>query len=279
MNIMKRISLLLAVLIGFGAAAFSQEADTSKVRIGKKQYTIIIDDAKEVRIITDADDDVIVSKRAPKKKRTPRMNGTWDGFEIGMNSFVNSDYQLDLPGNAGFMDLKVPNSWALNFNFAEKSFGLIGNYFGLVTGLGLEYNRYMLSKNVDIAEVDGFMTGVPLDYGLDKNRFSLLYLDVPLMAEIQLPVTGEHKRIHLSGGVIGGMRLCSRQVQKFTIDGEKQKTKVKDDFNLRNFRYGFTARVGYGDFAFFANYYPQPLFADGMGPDIFPVTVGIHLGH
>ena len=128
-----------------------------------------------------------------------------------MNSFVNSDYQLDLPGNAGFMDLKVPNSWALNFNFAEKSFGLIGNYFGLVTGLGLEYNRYMLSKNVDIAEVDGFMTGVPLDYSLDKNRFSLLYLDVPLMAEIQLPVTGEHKRIHLSGGVIGGMQSAPLQ--------------------------------------------------------------------
>jgi len=276
---MKRFSLLLAVLIGFGAAAFSQDPDTSKVRIGKKQYTIIVDEDKDIRIITeDGDDDVVVRERVHKKKKMRRMNGTWDGLEIGVNSFLNSDYEMDLPSNAGFMDLRVPNSWAVNLNFAEKSFGLVGNYFGLVTGLGFEYNRYMLTNDVNISEVDGFMTGVPVDIDFNKNRLSVCYLDIPLLAEIQLPVTGEHNRIHISGGVIGGMRLGSRQVQKYTVDGEKQKDKTKGDFNLRNFRYGFTARVGYGDFAFFANYYPQTLFADGMGPDIFPVTVGIHLG-
>ena len=47
------------------------------------------------------------------------------------------------------------------------------------------------------------------------------------MAEIQLPVTGEYNRIHIAGGVIGGMRLCSRHVRKYTIDGEKQKEKTK----------------------------------------------------
>jgi hypothetical protein len=176
------------------------------------------------------------------------------------------------------MKLEVPNSWGVNLNFAEKSFGLIGNYFGLVTGLGLEYNRYMLSNDVDIDYIDGQMTGVPVDIDFNKNKLSSWYLNVPLMAEIQVPVTGEHNRIHLSAGVIGGMRLCSRQVQKYTIDGEKQKDKTKGDFNLRNFRYGFTARVGYGDFAFFANYYPQTLFEDGIGPDIYPVTIGIHFG-
>jgi len=238
-----------------------------------------VDDDKAVRIITDeGDDNVVVRERVHKKKKMRRMNGTWDGLEIGVNNFLNSDYEMDLPANAGFMDLRVPNSWAVNLNFAEKSFGLIGNYFGLVTGLGFEYNRYMLANDVDIDEVDGFMTGVPVNIDFNKNRLSVCYLDIPLMAEIQIPVTGENNRIHLSAGVVGGMRIGSRQVQKYTIDGEKQKNKTKDNFNLRNFRYGFTARVGYSDFAFFANYYPQTLFADGMGPDIFPVTVGIHLG-
>ncbi len=275
---MKRFSLLLAVLIGFGAAAYSQDPDTSKVRIGKKQYTIIVDDDKEVRIITDNDEDVKVHKIVSKKKKMHRMNGMWDGFELGVNNFVNTDYQFDFLPEGDFMKLEVPNSWGFNLNFAEKSFGLIGNYFGLVSGLGLEYNRYMLSNDVDIDYIDDQMTGVPVDIDFDKNRFSSWYLNVPLMAEIQLPVTGEHNRIHLSAGVIGGMRLCSRQVQKYTIDGEKQKDKTKGDFNLRNFRYGFTARIGYGDLAFFANYYPQTLFEDGLGPDIYPVTIGIHFG-
>ncbi len=273
---MKRISLLLALLIGFGAAAFSQDPDTSKIRIGKKQYKIIVDDDNEVTVLTD--DDVVVRERVHKKKKARRMNGSWDGLEIGVNDFLNSDYEMDLPADADFMELKVPNSWGVNLNFAEKSFGLIGNYFGIVTGMGLEYNRYMLENDVDLLEVDGLMTGVPANIDFDKNRLSVYYLNVPLMAEIQLPVTGEYRRIHLSAGVVGGMRLASRQVQKYSIDGEKQKDKSKDDFNLRNFRYGFTARVGYGDFAFFANYYPQTLFEDGMGPDIYPVTVGIHIG-
>ena len=59
----------------------------------------------------------------------------------------------------------------------------------------------------------------------------------------------------------------------------KNKIKDKDDhFNLRDFRYGLTARLAYGDFGFFANYYPQSLFKDNMGPEMFPVTVGIHIG-
>jgi len=122
------------------------------------------------------------------------------------------------------------------------------------------------------------MTGTPVDFDLNKNRFSMTYLNVPLMLEFQIPVYGEHNRIKLSAGVVGGVKLGSRQVQKYTVDGEKQKIKSKDSYNLRNFKYGFTARVGYGDITLFANYYPQTLFTDGMGPDIYPVTVGLHLG-
>ncbi len=166
----------------------------------------------------------------------------------------------------------------MNFNMMEKSLGIVKNYFGIVTGLGFEYTRYMLENDVKIDEVDGMMTGIPVDMDLSKNRLSMCYLNAPLMAEIQIPVYGESNRIKLAAGVLGGVRLGSRQVQKFVADGEKQKIKSKDSFNLRNFRYGFTARVGYGDLALFANYYPQPLFVDGMGPDILPVTVGIHIG-
>lgn len=280
---MKRMKLIaLILLVGMGVNAFSQEADTSKVRIGKKKYTVIVEDGKEVRIITDEDFnedvDIIVKESVRKHRPAKRMNGTWDGFEFGLSNFTNPDFTLDLPQDAGFMDLDMGRSWGFNFNFAEKSLGLVKNYFGLVTGLGLEYNRYMLTNDIKLAEVDGMMTGTPLDIDLDKNRLSTTYLNLPFMAELQIPVYGEHKRIVVSGGVIGGLRLGSRQVQKYVMDGEKQKIKTKDNFNLRTLRYGFTGRIGYGNFVLFANYYPQSLFNDGMGPDIYPVTVGIHFG-
>src|SRR5210317_2249781 len=118
---MKRISILLAVLIGFGSAAFSQDPDTSKVRIGKKQYTIIVDDDKEVKILTDGDDDIVVKERVHTKKKMRRMNGIWDGLEIGVNNFVNEDYKFDFLPDDDFMKLRVPNSYGVNMNFAEKS--------------------------------------------------------------------------------------------------------------------------------------------------------------
>ncbi len=278
---MKRLVLFtMAMLIGLGTASFAQDPDTSKVRIGNKKYTIIVDDDKEIRIITDEDVtiDAPVVKHKVHKKKKHKMNGTWDGFEFGIANFVNSDYAMEMPAGADFLTPKMPNSWTLNFNFAEKSLGLIYNYVGVVTGLGFEYTRYMLENDVKLAEVDDMIVGQPVDMDLDKNRFSMTYLNVPLLAEFQVPVYGERNRVRVSGGVIGGVRLGSRQVQKFMDNGEKQKIKAKDPYGLRTFRYGFTARVGYGDFALFANYYPQPLFEDGMGPDIYPVTVGIHIG-
>ena len=275
---MKRFSLLLAVLIGFGAAAFSQDPDTSKVRIGNKQYTIIIDSDKEVRILTE--DDVEVRERVYNRKKVHRMHGTWVGFEIGLNHFVNSDFSLNYEDDpeAAFMELRVPNSYNVSVNFYEKTFGLIGNYFGITTGLGFEFSRYMLSEDVSILEVDDFMVGVPTEHDLKKNRLSVYYLNIPLLAEVHIPITGEYKRLHLAGGIIGGMRVGARQVQKYYIDDDKNKSKAKGDFNLRNFRYGFTARAGYNGFSVFANYYPQTFFTDDMGPDIFPVTIGLHFG-
>jgi len=276
---MKRLTfLMLALIVGLGSV-MAQNADTSKVRIGKKKYTIIVDDDKDIQIITDDkeyDDDIIV--RHKKKKRPRKMNGTWEGLEFGLSNFMNSDYALDLPADGGFMEADIPRSWGVNLNFAEKSLGLAWNYFGLVTGAGFEYNRYMLSNNVKLQEVDGVMTGAPVDMNLDKNRLSMTYFNIPLLAEFQIPVYGEHNRIKISAGVVGGVRLFSRQVQKYEDGGDKQKIKAKDNFNLRDFRYGFTARLAYGDVALFANYYPQTLFKDGMGPEIFPVTVGLHFG-
>lgn len=276
---MKRLTVIVfALTIGLGSA-WPQEADTSKVRIGKKKYTVIVDDAKDIRIITDDDsneEQIII--REKKKKRPRRMDGIWGGFEFGLNNFMGPDYAFDLPADAAFMESKLTNSWGASFNFAEKSLGLVQNYFGLVTGLGFDFHRYMLSNDVKIAEDNGQMVGIPVDVSLDKNRLSAAYLTLPLMAEFQIPVYGEHNRIHLSAGVVGGLRLGTRQVQKFQVNEEKQKTKIKDGFNLRDLRYGFTARVGYGDWALFANYYPQTLFKEGMGPDIYPFTVGIHIG-
>lgn len=280
---MKKLALLAtAALVLVGLNSYGQDPDTSKIRIGNKKYTVIVDDDKAIRIVTDENDNVITedfhSARKHKHNMPRRMDGTWGGFEIGLTNFANSDYEMTLPAGAEFMDLKVANSLDFSFNFAEKSFGLIRNYVGIVTGLGFQYTNYRFTDDFSLTKTDDGIVAEPTDVELYKNRLSIWHLNLPLMVEFQIPVYGENKRIKLAAGVIGGLRIGSRQVQKYMINDEKQKIKIKDDFYLRNFNYGFTARLGYGDVALFANYYPQTLFENCMGPEIYPVTVGIHFG-
>ncbi|MFA6126442.1 MAG: hypothetical protein WC699_03970 [Bacteroidales bacterium] len=278
---MKKIALLAtAALVLVGLNSYGQDPDTSKIRIGKKQYTVIVDDDKGVRIVTDGDENVVTEDFFEKKHHNqgPRMDGTWGGFEIGLANFVNSDYKMAMPAGGEFMDLKVANSLDFSFNFAEKSLGIIKNYVGIVTGLGIQYTNYRFSSDFNLTKTADGIIAEPVTVDLDKNRLGIWHLNLPLMVEFQIPVYGENTRIKLAAGVIGGLRIGSRQVQKYTENGEKQKIKIRDDFYLRNFNYGFTARVGYHDVALFANYYPQTLFKDCMGPEIYPVTIGLHFG-
>jgi len=278
---MKKIVLLAsAALVLVGLNSYGQDPDTSRIRIGNKKYTVIVDNDKEIKILTDSDSNVVLRGHRKYKEHKPThgMNGTWGGFEIGLANFVNSDYKMTLPAGGEFMDLKVANSMEFNFNFAEKSLGIIKNYVGIVTGLGLQYQNYRFVNDFSLTKtVDGIIAE-PVAMSLDKNRLSIWHLNLPLMLEFQIPVYGENKRIKLAAGVIGGLRIGSRQVQKYRDNGEKQKIKIRDDFYLRDFNYSFTARVGYGEVALFANYYPQTLFENCKGPEIYPVTIGLHFG-
>jgi len=284
---MKKIGLILLSFI-FAFSLFAQEEKATKIKLGKKKYIVISEGNDEI-IVKDLDDDLDFDfdfdfednfKFKKKRKSFGKMNGHWEGLEIGLNTFANPEFDFGYPDNVDYMDLNTNKSIALNLNLGEKSFGIIRNYVGIVTGWGFEMNHYSFSDNVTLENVDGITSAV-IDPDMDykKNRLGTCYLTVPLMLEFQIPVSGEHKRLYLSGGVVGGLRILSRQIQKYEIDGDKTRNKVKDDFNLNGFRYGLTARLGYGSFGFFANYSMTPLFKDGSGPEIYPFTFGITLSH
>lgn len=281
---MKRFALLTAAaLFLLGLTSYGQEADTSKIRIGNKKYTIIVDDKKDVRIVQDENGQVLTEdKKGPEKHHEHRsgghMDGTWGGFGMGLTNFINTDYKFQMPAGGEFMELNVANSWDFNFNFAEKSLGIVKDYIGVVTGLGFEYTNYRFNTDFTLVKTTNGIGTEPIDIKLLKNRLGIWHLNLPLMLEFQIPVYGESNRIKISAGVVGGLRIGSRQTQKFQMGDDKEKNKIKDDFYLRTFTYGFTARVGYGDLAVYANYSPLTLFKNCKGPEIYPVTIGLHFG-
>ncbi len=258
----------------FGLKRETTKSDTTVIRLGKRNVIVIgkEDGTTTVEIPEKKSNSVI------KKER--KFKGHWAGFEWGFNGYLTPNKSTVMDGNLKFMELKQSRSWNINLNFLQQSIGFGTDKAGLVTGLGLEFNDYHFRNNTNFKVQNGITVVdsayILAGYKVTKSKFSTQQLVVPLLLEFQIPVGSDSKRIFISTGVIGGVRFGSHTKVEYEFNGEK-KDKVKDDFNLFSFRYGFTARVGYRGLRLFANYYPTPLFEKGKGPEVYPFSVGLIL--
>lgn len=244
--------------------------DSVKIRIGRR--ALVIADGKhgsDIRLkqLDDQEDESTTG-------HAKRFKGHWPAFEMGINSFANTNYTgfpLDY-----FMDLNQNKSLEVNLNFLRYSIGLQKEKrnVGFITGLGWTYNDYRFSNAYTIVNDNGLVKSVALDKtGLSKSKLSTIYLTVPFMLEFQVPVPGHKSRLYFSGGLIGGVKIGAHT--KIKSDGVK--TKNREDLNISPFRYGTTARLGYKGINIFGTYYFSPFFKNGRGPEMNPFTIGIGL--
>lgn len=256
--------------------------DTTKIRMGRTNVLIISDSVS----IT----------RTPKKRRNH-----WAGIDLGINGFVNNNGSFNLNHDISleqtspkkvtqFMELDYAKSWVFSLNFYEHFFKIYQHRFGLVTGLGLEYNNYELKHNVRLIEDGGAFVSntinnfnenytwglVDTNVSFSKNRFKTFYINAPLLFEIN---TGEHKNksFHLSAGAIFGYKFTTRMKYKYKDNGDEQKVKDNSDFNTNPFKVALTVRAGVGWLNLFATYNLTPLFESGRGPELYPFSVGVTL--
>ena len=308
---MKRIALLLMSAMAF-QIVLSQEPDTTSVNVGKKNIvTVTEDDEKtDVRVLEDdvvvnvnGDEDTVKIKVGNKavritdtdegtnieiikmedfekhgwSKREKKFTGHWAGFELGLNDFLNKDF--DFAGTnpeTNWLDLNTGRSWNANLNFIQYSLPMTSG-IGWLTGLGLEWNNYNFDRNNSIGKDSAGITG-PIfptdDITFAKSKLNTNYLTLPLLLEFQF---GPEKKGFISFGVIGGLKLWSTARTKYYDGGEKEKDKYREDFNLSPFRYALTVRAGYKFVNFYASYGMIPLFTRNTGPEIHPVNIGLIL--
>lgn len=200
----------------------------------------------------------------------------WSGFEFGFNSYLADGFESTLPAEYNFMDLNTGKSFNVNINFAQLGIG-ITRRFGLVTGMGLQFNDYVFEGNNNIMKDPNGMI-VEYDAGadginLDKSKLSTVYFVMPLLMELQIPVQ-RHSSINIAAGVIGGAKVSSRTKMVYFNDG-KQKIKERNDYSLNLLRYGPTVRLGYESLQIYATYYMNGLFKDQKGPELYPVQIGL----
>lgn len=206
-----------------------------------------------------------------------KFSGHYAGVDFGFNMFLNENY----PGySAEFMDNDVLRSNSVYINLVQQGIGIqrARNTIGLVTGIGLHLYNYRLDKNTTITrDENSVVQPLPNNFeNIKKSNLAIMSLMVPLLAEFQIPVNNYGKRMYISIGLFGGVKLTSHTKVKYKLERYK-KVKVADHFSIRDFNYGIMVRTGYRWVNLFATYDLVPLFRENRGPELTPFTFGITL--
>lgn len=246
----------------------SDGEDTIRVKIGDRDTEIIVYEDGTPKITTN-------------KKKENKFRGNWAGIELGVNGFLTPTNSLDLPAGYEFLELKYEKSTNFNLNFFQQSFGIFGNKFGFVTGLGLRWNNYRFSNNIvlspDSTAIYGYSDQTS-GRAYEKSKLTAWYLTMPLMFELQSNRHHDANSFHLTAGVIAGVRMGSHTKQIYTINGSgNHKPKIYDDFHLQPFILDATVRVGWGPLNLYGTYSIIEMFRNDRGPELYPFTIGIIL--
>lgn len=219
-------------------------------------------------------------RRNKNRDSYSRFSGHWCGFNFGFVNFADTDYSDYAAADDGFMDLDYINSFVMQFNVFQQSINLVPrNNFGLVVGLGLEYQRFRFDnkkRTIGLNE-DNILVPKEIDpeWKVKKNSFKALYLTIPLLMEVQFPASN-YKKMYVSAGVMGGLRLHSKtKIVYNNSNGNKKKDRESDDFNLLPVKADVVARIGYNNLNVWGSYTLTNMFKSGKGPQLHPYSVGL----
>ncbi len=250
--------------------------DTTTIQLGNREIRIIdVNGKTDISILekNSRENSGIFRHRRP-------FRGNWQGIDFGLNNYLNSDFSTSLAPEEDFMELRAARSFNLGLNLLQYSLAISGNNIGLVTGMGVEYNNYRFANDVSIEKQNREIVPVWYDepgMNVERSRFRAIYLNVPLLMEFQTRHSSRSRRGHISFGVVGAVNIGSNTRVVYKDNSSRSRERVRDDFYLSPFRYGFTLRAGYRSLNLYADYYPVTLFQANKGPELYPFSVGISL--
>jgi hypothetical protein len=115
-----------------------------------------------------------------------------------------------------------------------------------------------------------------------KNKLATAILEAPLELRFSSNPGNPNKSFKVALGIKGGILVNAHIKQKTlenasgsTLNAYTAKESSKRFFNSN--RFAATARIGYGVFSAFGTYQLNPLFKEGLGPDVRPFTIGLTL--
>ncbi|MDR0659475.1 MAG: outer membrane beta-barrel protein [Prevotellaceae bacterium] len=203
-------------------------------------------------------------------------------FELGFNNYSEKNHFTGSRDktNIGYNDLHTSKSMNIALYPIFRTFRITkNNLLNIQTGLGIDWGNYRFEDGWTIARQNGIT--VPSDKYrpngenlLSKSKLTTVYLNVPFLLKLNIPVSGSSRNhFYLSAGIIGGIKIGSHTKIKYEDGGKKEKD--RGSFNLNLLRYDLTFRAGYKWIGIYFNYQMTPMFENGKAHKLFPYSVGL----
>lgn len=232
----------------------------------------------------DDDDDFFFRWNGDSIFRMPEQaKSHWGGLDFGFNQLmVGNSFSTNLAPGYDYLELNSGKSININLNLFYHDFPLYKRHLLFTTGIGLTLNNYRFSDsrtliadtNRTVAGFDFDKNGQQIKY--TKNKLAVNYVTIPLL--LQWNSREEfNNSFHVAAGLLLSYKFNSHLKLVYEEDGDREKTKRHDVFNINPFRYDFTMRFGYEYYTLYASYSLGSLFKENRGPSLHPFQVGINL--
>ena len=223
-----------------------------------------------------------------KKKRASETKGNWRGLSFSALSMAQfqgnmEDYNATWGAreDLGLITDDALESFRLSINPFEKRQKLLGEFFGLTTGIGFDWIRLGIAtdrvlgydESTETVEATVLETNA---VNVTVNRINAVYLRVPLLASVHLFRTGG-SGLHAEGGLVAGYLLHGKYNREFQAGATD--TVTEEDFPISPLQLSARIGVGFGKVSLLGEAALLPFFDENPSdsPSMHCLTVGIQV--
>ncbi|MGB1039811.1 MAG: outer membrane beta-barrel protein [Flavobacteriales bacterium] len=282
---MKYLTTLLLALFTFGASAqvdsTENQSDTiqsQKTEIDFGNVKVIVKDKKKIKSTKDSiqniDDDDYEDERS-----YPQVN-----FETSFGIGVAGFSEVTHTGSVGTQ--AVTSTASLDLDYGKcRNYMINGNLsiditknFGILTGVGFEFNRYVFRENLQVTPKDGHFVSDSIT-SFSSYKFKTNYVQLPLMLKFQ----NNSESFKFAIGGTFSYNIGNKVKYEFSDQDADYKTTIKGNYNVAPIKLSVGARIAYKGIGLYVNYGLTEMNKDFLVTkngfrDLMPFSAGITLG-
>lgn len=198
-------------------------------------------------------------------------------LDLGFNTFYSESAGLNLPKRLENLSLNQDVSLNVGLRFLTTRFSLYKNRLNLITGLNFDFYNYKFQRNVRLLPGQDELVAVTIPTDSVKfttNKITMTYFQIPLLLNYTINPYNRKRSVRFTAGPYASLLIHSHTKR---VSDKYGTEKEYDSFNLNNFQYGISTRIGYRFVEIYCNYALNPLFQTSSGADLHALTFGIGL--